>query len=101
MREHALENMLTNVQAASEDAFSRFFRDLNGTRPPVDMHRHVVESVERAVLALLLTRYLGNQKRVAQVMEVSRTTIHKRMKALGLYPWPPHETVRQPDFTNR
>ena len=50
----------------------------------LDLHTLVVESTERALLRLVLTRTAGNQKAAAQMLGLARNTLHAKALHLGL-----------------
>lgn len=49
-----------------------------------DLYRSVMEAVERPLIDAVLARAQGNQSRAAEMLGISRNTLHKKAIALGL-----------------
>ena len=51
---------------------------------PRDLHRRVIELVERPLIEVVLERTGGNQLRAAEVLGINRNTLRKRITDLGI-----------------
>lgn len=61
-----------------------YFEALNGSEPPGDLYRMVLEQVEKPLLTTVLDYSRGNQSRAAEVLGINRGTLRKKLKHYNL-----------------
>ncbi|MAA73431.1 MAG: Fis family transcriptional regulator [Salinisphaeraceae bacterium] len=66
------------------DSLDRYFVALNGSEPPTDLYRMVVEQVEKPLLESVLSYSEGNQSHAACVLGINRATLRKKLRKYGL-----------------
>ena len=66
------------------DNLDDYFRNLNGCAPPTDLHRMVIEQVEKPLLQRVLDYSGGNQSRAADVLGINRGTLRKKLRHYSL-----------------
>lgn len=59
----------------------RYLASLNGSAPPTDLYRLVLEQVERPLLERVLEYNGGNQTRTAAMLGVNRATLRKKLRS--------------------
>ena len=72
---------LSHYVGASLD---RYFDSLNGSAPPCDLYRMVLEQVEKPLLERVLDYSRGNQSRAAEMLGINRGTLRKKLKQYDL-----------------
>lgn len=65
-------------------SLDEYFEALNGSEPPGDLYRMVLEQVEKPLLSSVLDYSQGNQSRAAQVLGINRGTLRKKLKQYDL-----------------
>ncbi|MGQ0742588.1 MAG: nitrogen regulation protein NR(I) [Alphaproteobacteria bacterium] len=70
------------LSAAVERCLRSYFGD--GMAPATGLYQHVVDAVERPLIALALEAARGNQIRAAQMLGLNRNTLRKKMRELGI-----------------
>jgi two-component system nitrogen regulation response regulator GlnG len=58
----------------------------NRDRVPQNLHRLIIERVERPLIELALERTKGNQLRAASILGINRNTLHKKIAELKIDP---------------
>lgn len=72
---------LSHYVGASLD---RYFESLNGSAPPTDLYRMVLEQVERPLLERVMEYNRGNQSRAATMLGLNRGTLRKKLRSYNL-----------------
>ncbi|WP_348760648.1 helix-turn-helix domain-containing protein [uncultured Salinisphaera sp.] len=72
---------LSHYVGASLD---RYFESLNGSAPPNDLYRMILEQVERPLFERVLAYNGGNQSRTAAMLGINRGTLRKKLRAYNL-----------------
>ncbi|MGB7755695.1 MAG: DNA-binding transcriptional regulator Fis [Salinisphaera sp.] len=72
---------LSHYVGASLD---RYLESLNGSAPPTDLYRMVLEQVERPLLERVLEYNRGNQSRAAAMLGLNRGTLRKKLRSYNL-----------------
>lgn len=72
---------LSHYVGASLD---RYFESLNGSAPPTDLYRMVLEQVERPLLERVLEYNRGNQSKAATMLGINRGTLRKKLRSYNL-----------------
>ncbi len=67
----------------TERALHDYFSNLNGHRP-ARLYDMVLREVEEPLLRAVLAYAEGNQSRAATILGITRTTLRKKMRTLGL-----------------
>lgn len=65
-------------------SLDRYFESLNGTAPPTDLYRLVLDQVEHPLLERVLAYHRGNQSRAAEMLGINRGTLRKKLRYHGL-----------------
>lgn len=65
-------------------SLERYFDSLNGSKPPCDLYRMVLEQVEKPLLEHVLEYSRGNQSRAAEVLGINRGTLRKKIRAYAI-----------------
>jgi Fis family transcriptional regulator len=81
----------TGDQAAGESSIGRcvrqaleeYFQNLDG-EPPHEVQKMVLDAVERPMLEVVMRHARGNQTHAAQILGISRNTLHKKLVQYGL-----------------
>jgi len=81
----------TGHQAAGESSIGRcvrqaleeYFQNLDG-EPPHEVQKMVLDAVERPMLEVVMRHARGNQTHAAQILGISRNTLHKKLVQYGL-----------------
>lgn len=63
---------------------SQYFANLNGSTPPTDLYRMVLEEVEKPLFEHVLNYSGGNQSLAAKVLGINRGTLRKKLKHYAL-----------------
>lgn len=64
-------------------ALDRYFDHLDG-HAPSELHRLLLEEVERPLMQVVMARTEGNQTKAAQLLGLSRSTLRKKLAQYGL-----------------
>ena len=67
----------------TEEAVSRYFRDLNGHKPG-DLYDLVLGEVEAPLFGVVMDYTHGNQTRAAEILGMTRATLRKKLKQYEL-----------------
>jgi Fis family transcriptional regulator, factor for inversion stimulation protein len=67
----------------TERALHDYFSNLNGHRP-ARLYDMVLREVEEPLLRAVLAYAEGNQSRAATILGITRTTLRKKLRTLGL-----------------
>lgn len=62
----------------------RYFESLNGSTPPSDLYRLILEQVERPLLERVMDYNGGNQSRSADMLGINRATLRKKLRSYNL-----------------
>lgn len=65
-------------------SLNRYFEQLNGSTPPNDLYRMVLEQVERPLLECVLEYSRGNQSKAAALLGINRGTLRKKLRSYNL-----------------
>lgn len=65
-------------------SLERYFDSLNGSAPPCDLYRMVLEQVEKPLLEHVLEYSRGNQSRAAEVLGINRGTLRKKLRTYAI-----------------
>lgn len=68
---------------AVKAALERYFETLDGQRPD-ELHRMVIEEVERPLLECVMFHCGGNQTRASQYLGLNRGTLRKKLRYYGI-----------------
>ncbi len=49
-----------------------------------ELHKHILEMVERPLIEMVLAKTDGNQKKAAKLLGINRNTLHAKIKKLGI-----------------
>jgi Fis family transcriptional regulator, factor for inversion stimulation protein len=79
-RTHGKELPLRNH---TERVLNDYFASLNGHRP-ARLYDLVMREVEEPLFRTVLDYSAGNQTRAATILGITRTTLRKKLRALGL-----------------
>lgn len=66
-----------------EDALEAYLCHMNGHRI-VDLHRLVIEEVERPLFETVVRHADGNLSQAAKMLGLTRSTLRKRLKSYGI-----------------
>lgn len=66
-----------------EDALETYLRNMDGHRV-ADLHRLVIEEVERPLLETVVRHADGNLSLAAKMLGLTRSTLRKRLAAYGI-----------------
>jgi Fis family transcriptional regulator len=67
----------------AERVLSDYFSNLNGHRP-ARLYDMVLREVEEPLLRAVLAYVEGNQSRAATILGITRTTLRRKLRTLGL-----------------
>ena len=67
-----------------KSALERYFHDLDGEKPAVDLYDLVVHEVERPLLEIVMKNVKSNQCKAAEMLGINRNTLRKKLKLHGL-----------------
>lgn len=68
---------------AVEDNIRKYFREL-GDHEATNIHKLVMDEVEKALLSTVLDFYDWNQSKSAKILGINRNTLRKKMLEYGL-----------------
>jgi Fis family transcriptional regulator len=71
------------LRSHTERALSDYFASLNGHRP-ARLYDMVMREVEEPLFRAVLGYAQGNQTRAALILGITRATLRKKLRALGL-----------------
>ena len=71
------------IRRSVQSALELYLGDLNGHEVN-DIYHVVMNEVEPAILDVVMNYVEGNQSHAAEVLGISRTTLWRRMRDLGL-----------------
>ena len=61
-----------------EKSLKQYFKDMDGEQP-TDLHRNVIEEVEKHLVDFVLAYTDGNRSKASSILGVSRTTLRKKL----------------------
>jgi Fis family transcriptional regulator, factor for inversion stimulation protein len=61
-----------------------YFNDLDGEEPCCGMYDMVINCVEKPLLEMVLEHVGGNQTRAAEMLDINRNTLRKKMQQHGI-----------------
>jgi len=61
-----------------------YFKDLDGEDPCCGMYTMVINCVEKPLLEMVLEHVGGNQTRAAEMLDINRNTLRKKMQQHGI-----------------
>jgi len=61
-----------------------YFKDLDGEDPCSGMYEMVIHCVEKPLLEMVLEHVGGNQTRAAEMLDINRNTLRKKMLQHGI-----------------
>ena len=67
----------------TERVLSDYFSNLNGHRP-ARLYNLVLREVEEPLLRAVLDYADGNQSQAAEILGITRTTLRKKLRSMGL-----------------
>jgi Fis family transcriptional regulator len=73
----------SSISRCVRQALEEYFQNLDG-QPPHDVHQMVLDAVEKPMLEVVMRQARGNQTHAAQILGMSRNTLHKRLVQYGL-----------------
>lgn len=73
----------SNLSRCVRQSLEEYFQHLDG-EPPHEVQRMVLDAVERPMLDVVLRHARGNQTLAAQILGISRNTLHKKLVQYGL-----------------
>ena len=65
-------------------ALKEYFKNLDGEEPCCGMYDMVMDCVEKPLLEMVLEHVGGNQTRAAEVLDINRNTLRKKMQQHGI-----------------
>jgi Fis family transcriptional regulator len=65
-------------------ALKEYFKNLDGEEPCCGMYDMVIACVEKPLLEMVLEHVGGNQTRAAEVLDINRNTLRKKMQQHGI-----------------
>jgi Fis family transcriptional regulator len=79
----ATTNIELPLRRHTERVLHDYFSNLNGHRP-ARLYDLVLREVEEPLLRAVLAYAQGNQSRAAVILGITRTTLRKKLRTLGL-----------------
>jgi len=73
----------TPIERSIRSTLEQYFQDLRGTEPG-GVHEMIIRAAERPMLEVVMRHARGNQTLAAQVLGISRNTLHKKLLQHGL-----------------
>ncbi|MDE2221405.1 MAG: hypothetical protein KGL25_08200 [Gammaproteobacteria bacterium] len=71
------------LRGHTERVLSDYFSNLNGHRP-ARLYNLVLREVEEPLLRAVLDYADGNQSQAAEILGITRTTLRKKLRTMGL-----------------
>ena len=71
------------LRGHAERAFEDYLSNLGGTRSP-GLYQRVIREVEEPLLRVVLRHAEGNQTRAAEILGITRATLRRKLRDLGL-----------------
>jgi Fis family transcriptional regulator len=71
------------LRGHAERAFEDYLSHLGGTRSP-GLYQRVMREVEEPLLRVVLRHADGNQTRAAEILGITRATLRRKLRDLGL-----------------
>lgn len=71
------------ISRCVRQALEEYFQHLDG-EPPHEVQQMVLDAVEKPMLEVVMRHARGNQTHAAQILGISRNTLHKRLTQYGL-----------------
>ena len=72
------------LRTLTEEALSKYFKDLNGHQP-TNLYDFVIGEVEAPLLQSVMDYSEGNQTVAASILGINRATLRKKLKQYRLY----------------
>lgn len=73
----------SSIGRCVRQALEEYFQNLDG-EPPHEVQKMVLDAVERPMLEVVMRHARGNQTHAAQILGISRNTLHKKLVQYGL-----------------
>jgi len=73
----------SSISRCVRQALEEYFQHLDGEAPH-EVHQMVLDAVEKPMLEVVMRHARGNQTHAAQILGISRNTLHKRLLHYGL-----------------
>ncbi|MEM6603086.1 MAG: helix-turn-helix domain-containing protein [Pseudomonadota bacterium] len=74
----------TGLASLVQEALEGYFNAHDGAMPPVGLYDRVLNEIERPLISICLEYTDGNCLRAAELLGISRNTLSKKIKQLGL-----------------
>jgi len=81
---HAVQLRNKPLRTLTEEALSKYFKDLNGHQP-TNLYDFVIGEVEAPLLQSVMEYTEGNQTIAADILGINRATLRKKLKQYRLY----------------
>lgn len=65
-------------------ALKEYFNDLDGETPCCELYDMVMNCVEKPLIEIVLEQVGGNQTRAAEMLNINRNTLRKKMQLHGI-----------------
>jgi len=73
----------SSISRCVRQALEEYFQHLDGEAPH-EVQKMVMDAVERPMLEVVMCHARGNQTHAAQILGISRNTLHKKLVQYGL-----------------
>lgn len=73
----------SSIGRCVRQALEAYFQHLDGEAPH-EVQKMVLDAVERPMLEVVMRHARGNQTHAAQILGISRNTLHKKLVQYGL-----------------
>ena len=73
-----------SVSAAASAAINSYLGEFKGKKLPSNLHREVIDEVEKPLLENALKFTNGNQSKAAMMLGINRATLRTKMKRHGM-----------------
>ncbi len=74
------------LQQAVSEHLQNYFDQLDGCRPAHNLHKTIVELIEKPLIEECLDQTNGNIKKASEILGINRNTLRKKMHALSIEP---------------
>jgi len=83
-KSHTVQVRNKPLRSLTEEALSKYFKDLNGTQPK-NLYDFVMSEVEAPLLQTVMDYTEGNQTLASDILGINRATLRKKLKQYRLY----------------
>ncbi len=73
----------SSLSRCVRQSLEEYFQHLDGEAPH-EVQKMVIDAVERPMLEVVMRHARGNQTQAAQILGISRNTLHKKLVQYGL-----------------